>query len=965
MSKDPSNKSPDGVTADVAQDDDRDLEIEHLQELIRERDLDLKLSADIGLQLVAENNELKGSVASTEEKLESTTREREELKSLVVTLRAKIAALDDTIERSADAVSVSNDQKLIEESSRSNEIERRNRELQLQVDSLKKSSKRLEEDNDRLIQERSEIDERLQEFDSILDKVAFLQKQLEEQQKLREDAPEDEVEVVDGQQHKTGNLMQQSSDYLEEIESLRLQLEERTAKLEQQQQLIDSLQDKVRKHEELMSDERDVPIRRDVDDGEVLGDFFGGNGVVAESARLAELESEMQLLRQESESKFQQILKRHNEEGKRQGVRTEEPHIFVIGQIEGATKDKARENFAVEVLEYYCAQTQEPPNLFLSTIANRALQEPAILGMLRRAPIFMKFLREKCQDGQDVSDDISKLNDALHVTETVTKTSFEVSQEPGGLQKKIDELEERLKSQELVHQEEITSINQRHAEVVAKKDQEAESRLNLAISDLESSFALERGSLQGQIDGLEEQLKLQQEVLDPINQRHRAETQLHASEIASSAPQVEELQDGSNPKQPEVDSGDEIEDDSASLSGDPLGGLVVSQGNELSALKDSLKKSSKTLSSLDNFNLSISDIKGNIKDPDEMKKKFPDKASQIDEFKYLPIEFYDGDGLAILQEQINQVSSMKWSRGRVEGVDGRNHKALVSYAFDGNNYRVIVAQQGKVSMNFVSEEYMRQRNEEIKNTYEARKVDAKTAGTDDKPIIVDKSSDAYKASLSKFYRNQEREIEIASRQIAMVAPSIAREIYGGEDASDKKGLFNLVSPSLATPLSLGSGYSIARQQDGDKSNIRITCMADENGEFKDNVIYANVTGTSFYVKVQVARSDDEIIDKKKRQKGDIVILPGFYSEPKADSLITRKLTEEEKKVVDNCNIVATAVIGAKDKDAEVKTSAAVKFNGKIKNVTSRQANREDVLHDHDADVKSRTGRSNAGSVMMH
>ena len=141
-------------------------------------------------------------------------------------------------------------------------------------------------------------------------------------------------------------------------------------------------------------------------------------------------------------------------------------------------------------------------------------------------------------------------------------------------------------------------------------------------------------------------------------------------------------------------------------------------------------------------------------------------------------------------------------------------------------------------------------------------------------------------------------------------------------------------PDLA-PIDLGgSGYSIARKKTKDGTDIRINCVSGENGEFADNVMYANVTGTGYYVKVQVARTNGEMIDGEKRDAGDIVIFKNLHNRAEVGAEMTddkmNSISEADKKTIASCNIIANAVI--KDKILEeanqVKISSSVRFKGK-------------------------------------
>ncbi len=385
----------------------------------------------------------------------------------------------------------------------------------------------------------------------------------------------------------------------------------------------------------------------------------------------------------------------------------------------------------------------------------------------------------------------------------------------------------------------------------------------------------------------------------------------------------------------------------------------------LDQAKDNLQK-------IDRFNLSIPELKGN-RSPEEMKKEFANKATEIDTLKHLPIEFYDQGGVE-LQKQINAASNLKWDGGKTKGLDGKMHEALISYIFDSNNYRVIIAQKDRVSVNFVSYDYMKQQDDKIKLIHEAR---AKTAEAS-KGSSIDKG-DSPEESLSVFYRKQEREIVTASKQVVINTEDTQEAIlkkFNLPDGNNKKSLEDLISKPGPAPINLGSGYSIARQKDGDTNNIRITCIADESGNFKDNVIYANVTGSSLYVKVQVATRDDDTIagksckdDGTPYKKGEIVILDGLYKEPGPDGKMTKqeeeKLSKADKDAVAKCNIIASAVIKGKGLNDLVQISSSVKFKGKINNQEVEEVAKDKALIDADKAKKIQKKTTHVKKIENH
>jgi hypothetical protein len=351
----------------------------------------------------------------------------------------------------------------------------------------------------------------------------------------------------------------------------------------------------------------------------------------------------------------------------------------------------------------------------------------------------------------------------------------------------------------------------------------------------------------------------------------------------------------------------------------------------IESLRSELESNKDALLELDN--LSIPCIKGNVNDPKEKKSKFPG----IENFGNLPIELYDEKGLIDLQKQINETSSLPWHiNGRCEHPDRKGHEALISYSFDGTHYRVIIAQQGRVSVNFVSPEYMQSQSQQLeKITSEIRSEISHTEYGDN----IDK------IALSHFYQNKLAEINKASEEVVVNTKQTQQAIldqFGG----DNSALEHLISATSPAPINLnGSGYSIARQATTDGNNIRITHMSDKDGNFRDNVMYANVTGTNFYVKIQVARGDEpeNKIDGHECKKGDIIIFSDLYSEPKMDGVMPkdRKLSDQEKEALENCHIIASAMI--RDNSDEVQISCSVKFKGKINRQQIKKENKKDVL----------------------
>ena len=194
--------------------------------------------------------------------------------------------------------------------------------------------------------------------------------------------------------------------------------------------------------------------------------------------------------------------------------------------------------------------------------------------------------------------------------------------------------------------------------------------------------------------------------------------------------------------------------------------IAESDSSLLGATSDTLRDSEVALLNLDD--LSIPCIKGNVTDPEEKKKKF----SQIERFGNLPIALYDENGLANLQKQINEASLISWRNGDCQDKDRKGHPALISYTFDGTHYRAIVAQEGRVSVNFVSFKYMLRQSEELKS-HEAEialeigkgTFDDMPAGTEAGTYKPATSEDANKIALNTFYQSKLKEINKATNLV--------------------------------------------------------------------------------------------------------------------------------------------------------------------------------------------------------
>jgi hypothetical protein len=458
---------------------------------------------------------------------------------------------------------------------------------------------------------------------------------------------------------------------------------------------------------------------------------------------------------------------------------------------------------------------------------------------------------------------------------------------------------------------------------------ELQSQLAIQKQDLESTFALERGSLQGQIDQLEaESSALKQQELLSKEGLEKAERELK-EKIAKIGQQAESVIGEQKIQFEKPIRSDESEVLSF------FDGITKRDRQDLEDVEESLEGVQDELFLCDD--LSIPGLQGNLKDRKKIKTSFPDKASEIEQLGNLPIEFYDKEGLASFQKQINDASGFLWENGSCQLGGRKGHKALISYAFDGTNYLAIVAQEGRVSVNFVSYEYMKQQSDELMQKSEE----------------VPQIGNVDKLALSNFYQNKLEEISRATNVVVANTNDNLDKIYQSfvktaENKSDS--LESLIfSPALA-PINLDGlgGYSISRENTKDgKTNIRINCISDEGGKFRDNVMYANVTGTDYYVKVQVARNNGETIDGVMRQEGDIVILKGLYKEPKVGGEMSQdqidQLPTTDKNAIANCNIVANAVIRGKQLGDKVKISSAVKFEDKIINQEVKEEEKSAVL----------------------
>ncbi len=403
--------------------------------------------------------------------------------------------------------------------------------------------------------------------------------------------------------------------------------------------------------------------------------------------------------------------------------------------------------------------------------------------------------------------------------------------------------------------------------------------------------------------------------------------------------------------------------------------ITTRDGKDLGIIEQGLEYSEDGLLKFDD--LSIPDVQGNVKDPKVMKQKFPGKAGEIDQLGNLPIKFYDENGIADLHRQINESSSLSWSNGRCTDQRRKGHEALISYTFDGTHYRLIVAQEGRVSVNFVSFEYMLQQSKKLESTKGDVALEIGNGTFDDLPLGAEAGTsykpaevgDADQIALNMFYRGKLEEIKEATNVVVANNIDIDKICQKFDRRFGSPELLEslIFSPELA-PINLDGrgGYSISRDMKDGKNDIRINCISGEDGKFKDNVMYVNVTGTNHYVKVQVARENGETIDGQTRREGDIVILEGLYKEPKAEGKMLQTemeaLSQVDQDAIANCNIVANAVIRSRELGDKVKISSAVKFQGQIVNQEVKEETKTEVLIDFKAQNKQTEQKKSAAKT---
>ena len=302
---------------------------------------------------------------------------------------------------------------------------------------------------------------------------------------------------------------------------------------------------------------------------------------------------------------------------------------------------------------------------------------------------------------------------------------------------------------------------------------------------------------------------------------------------------------------------------------------------------------------------------------------------------------------------------------------------MISYTFDGTHYRLIVAQEGRVSVNFVSFEYMLQQSKKLESTKGDVALEIGNGTFDDLPLGAEAGTsykpaevgDADQIALNMFYRGKLEEIKEATNVVVANNIDIDKICQKFDRRFGSPELLEslIFSPELA-PINLDGrgGYSISRDMKDGKNDIRINCISGEDGKFKDNVMYVNVTGTNHYVKVQVARENGETIDGQTRREGDIVILEGLYKEPKAEGKMLQTemeaLSQVDQDAIANCNIVANAVIRSRELGDKVKISSAVKFQGQIVNQEVKEETKTEVLIDFKAQNKQTEQKKSAAKT---